>query len=162
MALEIRSRKELQVVIIGLAGRLDVLERGLLPHTKQLIENGTLHFGFNLTDLEYIDASGLGQLVAILTVVENVGGSVTLIDPTERLRKLLYITKLDTVFRICAQRKTNVLTEVFVICPARLIFCAFYGKRVESPKTDRVNQQDLGEKRASNEQCPMEQTQDSL
>jgi anti-sigma B factor antagonist len=100
MALEIRSRKTSGVLIVDVLGRLNVLERTLWTKIDEFINQGERHLVLNLTDLEYIDAAGLGQLVAIWTSVTNSGGRVALLQPRERVRKLLSITRLDTVFEV--------------------------------------------------------------
>jgi len=53
----------------------------------------------NLANVSYLDNSGLGQLCLIYTLVKNRGGEMKLLKPTPRIRKLLNITKLDTVLK---------------------------------------------------------------
>lgn len=100
MALDIKSRKTSDVIVVDLSGRLDVLGPTLSPKITELIERGERHFVMNLTGLEYIDAKGLGQLVTIYSAVRKAGGSLIVMYPREHIRKLLATTKLDTVFHI--------------------------------------------------------------
>jgi anti-sigma B factor antagonist len=51
-----------------------------------------------LSDVDYIDSSGLGELVSSFTTVRNQGGQLKLLNLTRRVRDLLQITKLLTVF----------------------------------------------------------------
>ena len=52
----------------------------------------------NLADIDYIDSSGLGELVLAFTTVRNHAGHLKLLNLTKRVRDLLQITKLLTVF----------------------------------------------------------------
>lgn len=99
MSLSIEIRRIDRVVVMELAGRLSVLEQGLRQLAWELIERGERHFVISLANVSYLDNSGLGQLCWIYTVVRNRGGDMTLLRPTSRIKKLLSITKLDTVFQ---------------------------------------------------------------
>lgn len=54
----------------------------------------------NLEQLRYMNSSGLGVLITLLTKVKNKGGELALFGVSEQIQKLLRITKLDTVFSI--------------------------------------------------------------
>jgi anti-sigma B factor antagonist len=54
----------------------------------------------DLGKVSYIDSCGIGELVNSLVYVRNQGGSVALLDPPQRIRKLLVIAKLDGIFEI--------------------------------------------------------------
>jgi anti-sigma B factor antagonist len=99
MSLSIEIRRIDHVIILELAGRLSVLEFRLRQLAVELIERGEWHFIVNLANVSYLDNSGLGQLCWIYTVVRNRGGDMKLLKPTPRIKKLLSITKLDTVFQ---------------------------------------------------------------
>lgn len=99
MSLSIEIRRSGQAVILDLAGRLSVLEPSLRQLAWRLIEEGQRHFVIGLGNVSYLDNSGLGQLCWIYTVARNRGGDMVLLKPTPRTRKLLNITKLDTVFQ---------------------------------------------------------------
>jgi anti-anti-sigma factor len=99
MSLSIEIRWAERVVILELAGRLSVLEPSLRDLAWQLIERGERHFVISLANVSYLDNSGLGQLCWIYTVLQNRGGDMVLIRPTPRIKTLLHITKLDTIFQ---------------------------------------------------------------
>jgi anti-sigma B factor antagonist len=65
---------------------LDALEAG----TKKLI--------LNFEEIDYIDSSGVGALLSAYTSVASAGGKMKLLHLTARIRELLMITKLLTVF----------------------------------------------------------------
>ena len=99
MSLSIEVRQKDDAIIFELAGRLSVLQPNLRHLAWELIQHGHLFFVINLGNVSYLDNSGLGQLCWIYTVVRNRGGDMVLLRPTSRIKKLLNITRLDTVFR---------------------------------------------------------------
>lgn len=54
----------------------------------------------DIADVRYINSSGIGVLITILTKFRNKGGELYLIRPSEHVKKLLIITKLQAIFRI--------------------------------------------------------------
>jgi anti-sigma B factor antagonist len=98
MSLSIEIRRIEHAVVLELSGRLSVLQQELRRLVWELIQGGERTFVINLANVTYMDSSGLGQLCWIYTVAMNRGGSMKLLRPTPRVRQLLNITKLDTVF----------------------------------------------------------------
>jgi anti-sigma B factor antagonist len=106
MPLKIALRGVSEVVILDLTGRLWILDLPLRDLINRLLAEGKRHFVLNIAGVDYVDSSGLGQLVTIWTSVRNKGGHVIVLSPTKRVEKLLEITRLNTVFEIL-----NVETE---------------------------------------------------
>src|SRR5580704_9018545 len=100
MALTLASRIVSDVVILDMTGRLSVLEPVLRQTIKTFLDNGTRSFVLNLTDVTYVDSSGLGQMVGAWTSIQNAGGQMTLLRPCGHIRRLLEITRLVAVFGI--------------------------------------------------------------
>jgi anti-sigma B factor antagonist len=98
MSLSIELRRIDQIVILELAGRVSVLESQLRQLAERLVQQGERFFLINLANVSYMDNSGLGQLCLVYTIARNRGGDMRLLKPTERIRKLLTITKLDGIF----------------------------------------------------------------
>jgi len=99
MNLSIETRQINDVVILVLSGRVSVLETQLKPLAEELIGRGQRNFVINLANVSYLDNFGLGQLCWIYTVARNRGGDMKLLRPTPRIKSLLGVTKLDTVFQ---------------------------------------------------------------
>jgi anti-sigma B factor antagonist len=99
MNLSIEIRRVDQITILELAGRVSVMEFQLNKLVEALLARGERFFIINLANVSYLDNSGLGQLCFIYTVARNRGGDMKLLRPTERIQKLLHMTKLDTVFQ---------------------------------------------------------------
>ena len=85
---------------MDLSGRITIGEGTLIlrDHIKKLLEAGDRKFILNLSDCDYIDSSGLGELVTAFTTVRGAGGELKLLNLTKRVQDLLQITKLLTVF----------------------------------------------------------------
>src|SRR2546427_2522856 len=99
MNLSIEIRQIDHITVLELAGRVSVLEFELKQLAEGLIARGRRFFIISLANVAYMDNSGLGQLCLIYTIARNRGGDMKLLKPTERIRRLLQITKLDTVFQ---------------------------------------------------------------
>ncbi len=54
----------------------------------------------DLSDVRYINSSGIGVMITILTKFKNKSGELYLINPSEHVKKLLIITKLQSIFNI--------------------------------------------------------------
>ena len=100
MPLQIHPRKGSGGVILDLTGRLWILDLPLRDRMNALLGDGNRNFVLNLAGVEYIDSSGLGQLITIWTSIRGRGGQMTVLAPTKRVQRLFDITRLDTVFRI--------------------------------------------------------------
>src|SRR5215468_8640537 len=100
MALIVNSRVSADTVVLDLEGRLWVLDLPLHDQVRDLLAQECRYFVMNLEKVEYIDSSGLGQHVALWTSVRTRGGNLVLMRPTERVRRLLTVTRLNVVFDI--------------------------------------------------------------
>jgi anti-sigma B factor antagonist len=67
---------------------------------RDLASKGDKKLLLNLSEVSYIDSSGIGELVSGFTTVTNHGGSLKLIGLSKRVKDLLQITKLYTVFEV--------------------------------------------------------------
>ena len=102
VSLSLIPRRLDDVVILDLSGRITMGEGTLIvrDHIQKLLDGGERKFLLNLAEVDYIDSSGLGELVISFTTVRNQGGELKLLDLTRRVRDLLQITKLLTVFEV--------------------------------------------------------------
>ena len=67
---------------------------------RDLLDKGQRKIVLNLGDVNYIDSSGIGELVSGFTTVKNQGGELKLLNLTKKVHDLLQITKLYTVFDV--------------------------------------------------------------
>lgn len=54
----------------------------------------------DISEIRYINSSGIGVLITILTKFRNKGGELYLLKPSENVEKLLIITKLNAIFNV--------------------------------------------------------------
>ena len=110
MALKMSQREVDGVTVVALDGRI-VLGDGsaLLRKTiGQLLEDNRTKILINLADVNYIDSSGIGELVHAYTSVRTRGGELKLLHLTKKVRDLLQITKLYTVFDVYSDESAAV------------------------------------------------------
>ncbi len=90
------------VTILEATGRITLGESvsSLRTQIHELASNGRKKILLNLASVTYIDSTGIGELVSAYTTLANQGGSVKLLKLTQRIRDLLQITKLSTVFEV--------------------------------------------------------------
>ena len=90
------------------------------PDSQQLVEvvnqsiNDSVVLGaIDLSKVRFINSSGIGVLVSLLTKFRNRGGEMVLINPSEHIRKLLIITKLNAIFTVTEDdaQAINILKE---------------------------------------------------
>ena len=102
MALTIASREVDGVTVLDLSGRITLGEGSvqLRDAIRDLIGKGQKKILLNLGDVNYIDSSGIGELVSAFTTAKNSGGELKLLNLTKKVHDLLQITKLYTVFDV--------------------------------------------------------------
>jgi len=102
MSMKFTSREVDGVTVLDLSGKI-VLGEGsvtIRDAVRDVLAKGSNKILLNLADINYIDSSGIGELVSALTAVKNAGGALKLLQLTKKVKDLLQITKLYTVFDI--------------------------------------------------------------
>ena len=102
MSMKLTTREVGGVSIVDLSGKITLGEGGvaLRDEVRKLVAAGKKKIVLNLAEVNYIDSSGLGELVSAYTAVKNAGGELKLLSLTSKVRDLLVITKLVTVFDV--------------------------------------------------------------
>ncbi len=100
MSLKINVRETANVVILDLDGRITLGETAasLRDTIRELLDSGQKNILVNLAEVDYIDSSGLGQLVGSFATVTSRGGQLKMLNLQKKLQELMQITKLITVF----------------------------------------------------------------
>jgi anti-sigma B factor antagonist len=90
------------VSVIDVAGRITLGEgsAALRETLREMVAKNQNKILLNLADVTYIDSSGIGELVSGYTTVTNTGGQLKLLNLNKRVKDLLQITKLYTVFEV--------------------------------------------------------------
>jgi anti-sigma B factor antagonist len=110
MSLHATHRDAGQVTVVDLSGRITLGDgSALLRKTiRGLLEDQRRMIVLNLADVDYIDSSGIGELVSGYTAVKNQSGDLKLLHLTKKVRDLLQITKLYTVFDVFTDESSAV------------------------------------------------------
>ncbi len=102
MSVKLTTRQVGDVTVVDAEGRITLGEgasafRDLI---RDLVSKSNKKVLVNLAEVSYIDSSGIGELVSGFTTVANGGGSMKLLNLNKRVKDLLQITKLYTVFEV--------------------------------------------------------------
>src|SRR5208337_4082413 len=100
--MKVVTRQVNDVTIVDLSGQIKLGEGSsvLRDTVKDLLGKGQKKILLNLGNINYIDSSGIGELVSAYTSVRNQGGELKLLHLTRKVHDLLQITKLYTVFDV--------------------------------------------------------------
>jgi anti-sigma B factor antagonist len=100
--LNISERQAGDVTILDLSGKVTIGEGSVALRTtiRRLLGEGKKNILLNLGSVGYVDSSGIGELVSSYTAVQKEGGSLKMLNLTQKIQDLLAITKLLTVFDV--------------------------------------------------------------
>jgi len=99
--MQIEQRSSGDVAIVGISGDITLSKGGdvlLKDKIQSLLQQGHRKIVLDMGHVSYVDSAGLGQLVQVYATTSHLGGSLKLLNLTKRLRDLLVLTKLLTVF----------------------------------------------------------------
>ncbi|MFK7950121.1 MAG: STAS domain-containing protein [Saprospiraceae bacterium] len=87
--------------------------RNLLNKLSELINDGKNNLVVSLNQVQFLNSTGLRFLISLLTKTRNSGGDTVLIHVPEQVRKLLVMTKLQSIFPIFDSLDNVKAAEVF-------------------------------------------------
>lgn len=102
MSFSYQIKKDDRLLILFLQGNLLGKEQtiGLFEELENEINEGAENIIIDLSEMQYLNSTGLSIFIRILTMVRNNGGDVVVVNVPEKINKLLVITKLNSVFNI--------------------------------------------------------------
>jgi anti-sigma B factor antagonist len=99
--MQLEERTAGDVTIVKVTGDI-TLNKGddamLKDKVQSLLQQGQKNLLIDLAGVSYVDSAGLGELVQAYATTKNKGGALKLFNVTKRLKDLLVVTKLLTVF----------------------------------------------------------------
>ena len=100
--MKIDTRNVGVVNILDCSGKITLGEgtMAIRNAVREVLKNGGKKIILNLSEVNYIDSSGIGELVSTYTTVTNQSGQLKLLNLTKKIQELLQITKLLTVFSV--------------------------------------------------------------
>ncbi len=99
--MQISERSVGNVTVVDVSGKITLGDGGdvaLKDKMRSLIQQGVTNVLLNLGEVSYVDSAGLGEIVQAYATVNKDGGKLKLLNVTKRIKDLLSITKLLTVF----------------------------------------------------------------
>ncbi len=102
MSAVIKHRDVEGIAILDIAGKITLGEgsSAVRDAIRDINVSGQNKILLNLSEVSYIDSAGMGELISAYTSTTNRGGTIKLLGLTKRVKDLLQITKLYTVFDI--------------------------------------------------------------
>jgi anti-sigma B factor antagonist len=96
------TRQVGNVTILDISGRITLGEGNvaLREIVRELADKGQKRIVLNLGEVNYIDSSGVGELVKTHTTLRNQGGQLKFANLNKRVSDLLHMTRLSAVFDI--------------------------------------------------------------
>jgi anti-sigma B factor antagonist len=95
----IKIRQADHVTLVDVSGQLTSLEgQAFRDAIQRLLRQGEINIILNLKDLEYLDSSGIGELVRNYLAVVKKGGSMKVVGLAPKVEEILKITQLYQVF----------------------------------------------------------------
>lgn len=100
MSVKLNTRQVGDVTVMDVAGRITLGEgsSAIREAMRDLTTKGHKKILLNLSEVSYIDSTGIGQLVAGFTTAADAGGTVKLLGLNKRVKDVLLVSKLYTVF----------------------------------------------------------------
>jgi anti-sigma B factor antagonist len=100
--MKIEKRTVGDIIILDCSGKITLGEGTMTVRNavRDILKENGKKIILNLADVNYIDSSGIGELVSTYTTVTNSGGQFKLLSLTKKIHELLQITKLLTVFQV--------------------------------------------------------------
>lgn len=96
------TRQVGEVTVLDISGRITLGEGNvaLREIVRELADKGQKRIVLNLAEVQYMDSSGVGELVKAHTTLRNQSGQLKLANLNQRVQDLLHLTRLSTVFDI--------------------------------------------------------------
>ena len=105
--MKIETRTVGDVHVLDISGKITLGEGTMAVRNtvRDLLKAGNKKIILNLAEVNYVDSSGIGELVSAFTMVTNQGGKLILLNLHPKIRELLQITKLLSVFQVYDDEK---------------------------------------------------------
>ncbi|MEM7106307.1 MAG: STAS domain-containing protein [Bacteroidota bacterium] len=100
--MNLKVKKEQGIAIVQPEGKLTLSDgaKEISDQVKRFLDDGTKRFMINLSKVDYIDSSGIGELLALRNAVLETKGKIAILNPSPKVDEILKMTKLDTVLEL--------------------------------------------------------------
>jgi len=109
---KVSTRQVGEVTVIDLEGRITLGDGSnlLRDELRHLISTNRRKILLNFAEVSYMDSSGLGQVVAGFTTVKNQGGQLKLLNVGERIKDLLNMARIASIFEMFDDESAAIMT----------------------------------------------------
>jgi anti-sigma B factor antagonist len=99
---KVTTRELGDAIVVDIVGRLALADgtAAVRDVMRSLADQGKKHIVLNLAAVNFVDSSGLGELVRTHASIRSHGGQLKLVNPSKHVHDLLKMTKLDRVLDI--------------------------------------------------------------
>lgn len=87
-------------LVAGSTGIMQAEVRSLLPGSRRIV--------LDLTDLSYMDSTGLGSIIGLYVSTKTAGGRLEVINLSQRVRHLFSITNVLSLFEVCGEHNIRI------------------------------------------------------
>ncbi|MDF2448126.1 MAG: anti-anti-sigma factor [Bacteroidota bacterium] len=107
MVLDYKITEENKIQILYLSGELIDKHQAtdLIASVNSLLDAGNHKLIIDLSDLKYMNSSGLNVLIQLLTKTRTIGGDSVICNVSKKVNDLLIITKLNTLFKVAGNKE---------------------------------------------------------
>ena len=99
MKLDLREEDRVSVLVLSGGLTLDS-ESQFRDAIDTLIESGRTQILLDFTEVDYMDSSGIGELVAGHRTIQRLGGALKILKPSKRIQQSLQLTQLLPIFEV--------------------------------------------------------------
>lgn len=98
MKIDVKNIQDVAVLVVkgNLMGGPETI--AVHEKVKELIEEGMTKVVIDLSNVKWMNSSGLGTMMGCMTSLKNAGGDLKLSGVTEKVKSLFMVTKLITIF----------------------------------------------------------------
>ncbi len=102
MEISILEKKEGDSMVLDVSGDIELGESStrLRNSVRNSLNAGVSNITLDLADVNYLDSSGIGELISSLVAVSRADGRMVILNPTDQIRRLLEISQLTELFDI--------------------------------------------------------------
>jgi len=102
VSLKVSTRKVANVTIVDLSGKIVLGKHSgeVRDAVRELLLKGHKRILLNLEDVDYVDSSGLAELVSSLTSTAARGGALKLLRVQKKVAEAMRVTKISSVFEV--------------------------------------------------------------
>ncbi|MCB0505595.1 MAG: STAS domain-containing protein [Cyclobacteriaceae bacterium] len=100
--MKFKSRVVEKAVVISISGDIISLydSKELIETVEKALQENNRNIVFDLDKVNYINSAGINVLITVLTSVRNRGGELVLSSISDKVKSLLIITKLNSIFNV--------------------------------------------------------------